>query len=940
MFTDSRTTRALIGGASLLPLALVMPLAAAGAAEPHSGPTAPPDSGIDAEVVVTGTRLQTNGFQTPTPVTATTAAELRAGAPNNLADALAQLPVFNGNLRSENPVTAAALGYNGQNLLNLRNVGTQRTLVLLDGRRVPTSNSLGSVDINMLPQTLVKRVDVVTGGASAAYGSDAVAGVVNFVLDTHFEGLKSDIQGGRSTYQDLPSRELSLTYGHGFLDGRVRLIASAEFANQSGVGPLGSTGRNWFDVPAGQIPNPAGGLPKIIVIGDIRNGLGTYGGLIPSGPLKGIQFLPGGVTAAFTPGSVVGTTFQSGGDGEKINIGFSPDQERANTFLHGEFDVHERLTLFAEGHVAHTDVTSAEFVNPQVGTANQFTIFRDNAFLPASVRSLMVADGAQSFPLGRFERDFPVVQIDTITDLKRVVLGGKGQLAGSWRYDLSGSYGQTDQEIAENNLTINRRLYAAADAVNNAAAQIVCRSTLAGLDPGCVPLDLFGVGSPSAAAIRYVTGDSIKYLKLKQSVLAFNLNGNLGERWRLGAGPVAVATGLEYRKERADQAVDPLSPLVTSFTGVRGGPPVQQGRPGSFNFFNPLPFAGSYDIKEGYLELGVPILNQRPLFRALDFDAAARRSVYTQSGGVTTWKAGFNWELNADLRLRLTKSQDIRGPNLLELFNAATQGSNNQVYQGKTTPTLQISAGNPDLKPEKAITLTYGVVYRPSGLAGLQMSLDYYDIAISNAIGMLTPQQTLDQCAAGNAMQCSQFTVTPQGTLIVHTNTLNLSIQKAAGYDFEAAYTEAGAGGQFSLHLLANHATAAYTQAPGSPVVPTLGETTTPRWRGTVHADFARSNWSAFIQERFIGRSVFLATNIEGIDTNNNTAPAIFYTDVSGSYRFSWTGEQQELFLSVNNLFNRDPPLVTLNPTTFSTPTSIAYDRIGRYFTAGLRVRF
>lgn len=927
-------------GAWLTALALAMPCATAGAAESQVAPIAPPDASIAEEVLVTGTRLQATGFETPTPVTAVTATGLRAAGPRNLADALVQLPAFNGSTRSEVPVSAATIGYNGQNLLNLRGLGPTRTLVLLDGRRLPTNNALGAVDINMLPQSLVKAVDVVTGGASAAYGSDAVAGVVNFVLDTHLEGLKSELQGGLSSHDDLPSRGLSLAFGHAFLDGRARIVASVEAASQAGLGPVAPTGRTWFDVPAGQIPNPAMGLPKTLVITDIRNGLGTYGGLIPSGPLKGTEFLPGGATTTFRPGSIVSSTFQSGGDGGKINIGFSPDQRRITTFVHGEIDTAEHLTLFAEGHLARTHVTANDIVNPQVGTANQFTIFRNNAYLPAPVLARMVAGGVQSFPLGRFERDFPVVQIEDITDMKRVVLGGRGKLGGSWRYELSGAYGQTDQEIAENNLTINRRLYAAADAVRNSAGQIVCRSTLAGLDPGCVPLNLFGAGSPSAAAISYVTGNSIKYLKLRQTVAALDVHGDLGERFQLSAGPIAVATGLEYRKESANQTVDPLSPLVTDFTGVRGGPLVQQGRPGAFNFFNPLPFSGSYTVKEGYLEVGVPLVKQRPWFHALNFDAAARRSDYTQSGGVTTWKAGLNWELNGDLRLRLTKSRDIRGPNLQELFNTPIQNSNNQIYQGRTTPTLQFTAGNPDLTPEKAITLTYGVVYRPSWLTGLQLSLDRYDIAISNAIGVLTPQQEIDQCAAGNALLCSQFTVTPQGTLRIKTNYLNLSIQKVAGYDFEAAYVAALAGGQLTLHVLANHETAAYSQVPGSAILPTLGETTTPRWRGTVQAAFARGSWSGFVQERYISRSVFDATKVEGIDTSLNTTPAIFYADLSLSYRLGWTDKHPELFGTVNNVFNREPPIATLNPTTFSTPTTIAYDRIGRYYTAGLRFQF
>ena len=936
--TIDRTSLRLLAGASLLGLGAGLALAAPAAAQTSQPPA--PATAVE-EVVVTGSRLQTSTFQTPTPVTATSAEDLKAAAPRNIADALTELPAFNNNTRSETPATAATGGTNGQNLLNLRGLGPARNLVLLDGRRLPATNSAGSVDVNVLPQSLVQRVDVVTGGASAAYGSDAVAGVVNFVLNTHFEGLKGEVQGGASTYADLPSGQASLAWGRSFFDGRGHLIASAEIAAQKGLDADETTGRYWFDHPAGQIPNPFGSRPKVIVIPDIRNRLGTYGGLITTGPLAGMRFLPGGQLAPFNTGNVVGSTFASGGDGAKINIAFSPDQLRSNAFLHGEFDVNEHLTLFAEGMYAYSHVTSGNYINPHTGTSNQFTIFSDNAFLPAPVRQALTTAGVTSFKMGRYESDFPLVEIETITDVERVVLGGRGAIGGGWRYDAYYTYGQTNQELRENNLSINRNLYAAVDAVRDpATGNIVCRSTLSGYDPGCAPLNLFGEGAPSQAAIDFVLGDSVKYLTIKQTVAAVNVNGDLGDRLQLGAGPIAVAAGLEYRKESADQTVDPLSPLTTDFTGVRGFPPSQQGRPGAFNFFNPLPLAGSYDIKEGYLEAGLPVLRDAPFARNLDINGAVRRAEYSQSGGVTTWKYGVNWEINDSVRLRFTKSQDIRGPNILELFNSATQNSNNQIYQGRTTQTLTINSGNPDLKPEKAITLTYGVVLRPAWVPGLQMSLDYYDIAITDAIGSLSAQQTIDQCAAGNQLLCQQITVTPQNTLIVLTHGLNLNIQKATGYDFEAVYSTQLADGRLSLRLLANHQTEAYVQAPGSAPTLNLGEPTSPDWRASLQARYVRGPWSLFLQERYISESKFDASKAEGVDTNDNTAPPIAYTDLSASYRFDWLGADQEAFVSVSNLLNQKPPVSTSNPTTFSTPSNAAYDRIGRYFTAGLRFRF
>jgi outer membrane receptor protein involved in Fe transport len=892
------------------------------------------------EVVVTGSRLPPSGFSTPTPVTTTSAEALRLAAARNLADALVQLPAFTGSTRSENPITAATFGANGQNLLNLRGLGPPRTLVLLDGRRMPASNSMGAVDINILPQALVRRVDVVTGGASAVYGSDAVAGVVNFVLDTSLRGARGELQAGVSGHGDVASGGGWIAVGQEGLGGRARFVASAEFAAQNGIDADQTTGRDWFDHPAGQIPNPVvGGRPSTLVIPDIRNALGTYGGLIPSGPLRGTQFLPGGVSAPFNPGALAGATFASGGDGAQINIAFTPDQQRETAFVRGELDATPQVTLFADVLYAHRRVGSGLFINPHTGSANQFTIFRDNAFLPPEVLARMVAAGVASIPLGRYERDFPLVEIVDVGDVARVAGGAKGALPGGWRYDLSLAYGRTDQELSENNLTINRRLYAAVDAVRDpASGRIVCRSTLQGLDPGCMPLNLFGEGSPSAEAIGYVTGDSVKDLTLQQTVAAATLTGALPSNLTLGAGPIALAGGVEWRRETADQTVDPLSPITTDLTGVRGAPASQQGRPGSFNFFNPLPLVGAYEVAEAFAEAGLPVLRDKPFARALDLNGAVRFTRYSQSGEVTSWKVGAIHSINDALGLRVTRSRDIRGPNILELFNPATQNSNNQVFHGVTTPALIITSGNPDLQPEKADTFTIGAVGRPA--PALQLSLDYYRIRIRDAIGSLTAERTVLECANGNQLLCNQITVTPAGTLIIQTRGLNLNLQETAGYDLEAAYAGQWRGGLGTLRLLVNHTTEDFIQPPDSARIEQLNQPISPRWRGVLQVRYERGDWGVFSQVRYLDRARFDPTRVDGVDTNDNQAPAIAYLDATVIWRPPIALNHAEVFVSGTNLLDQKPPVVTANPTTFSTPTSPAYDRIGRYLTAGVRFNF
>ncbi len=951
MFGNTQSRRALAYGVSLSVLACAAAAAQAqDAGTAAQAPITPADTSAPGaaadgsaggqDIVVTGSRIA-SGFTTPTPVTVASAAQLRAAAPRNLADALSQLPAFNGSLGDQNSVTVPTVGTAGQALLNLRNLGSNRTLVLLDGRRLPPTNSAGAVDVDVLPQALVKRVDVVTGGASAAYGSDAVAGVVNFILDNTFQGLKGEVQRGVSTYGDLPLVSGSLTYGTAFAGDRGHLVASAEFSHQNGLSATETTGRKWYDVAAGQIPNPVtGGVPANLVISDIRSSVGTYGGLISSGPLKGTQFLPGGIPAPFNFGTITGAQFQSGGDGARANLALAPNIRRANAFAHGEFEVSPALTLFAEGSYARSHVISDNDVNPNVGSSGQFTIFRDNAYLPASILARMITANVQSIPVGRWERDFPLPQIDTLTRMVRGSGGVKGNIGGPWNYDASYTYGETRQRIAENNLPIVRNLYAAADAVVNPAnGQIVCRSTLMGLDPGCQPLNIFGEGSPSQAAINYIIGDSIKYLRVRQQVAAINIRGNFGDKFQLGAGPISIAIGGEYRRESANQTTDPISPTTVDLTGIRGGPASLQGRAGGYQSFNPVPLAGRQNIKEGYAEIGVPVLKDLPFAEALDLNAAVRHTDYSLSGGVTTWKGGVNYQVVDFLRFRLTRSRDIRGPNILELFNGATYNNGTLIFKGSPVAAQIISSGNASLSPERADTLTYGTVIRVPFIRGLQASVDRYDISIKQAIATQAFQTVLDNCSAGVAAACALVTVTSSNTLILHVFSQNLNVQKATGYDFEINYARPAFGGQISLRLLTNLTTSSYLQAPGTPIQQLLGATVNPKWKANLQARYVNDRWSAFVQERYIGHAHSDPTKTEGVDINDNSVPHVYYTDIGATADVKLFGQPQEFFLSVNNLFNKAPPIVTANASNFSVPTTAAYDQIGRFFTVGIRFK-
>ncbi|TPG22414.1 hypothetical protein EAH87_00950 [Sphingomonas koreensis] len=909
------------------------------------------------DIVVTGSNLN-SGFRAPTPVTVTTAEDLQRSSPTNLADGLTKLPVFSGSLSTNSPGSNATAGTVGQNLLNLRGLGDNRNLVLLDGRRVVATNTDFAVDINTLPQNLVSRVDVVTGGASAAYGSDAVAGVVNFVLDTHFVGFKGEIDDGVSTYGDLPSDKISVAWGGSFLGDRLHIIASSETYVRKGLGSRDHNSRAWYSQPHGLIPNVVSDGPSNIVVPDIRTSNGSDGGLITSGPLKGIQFLANGATAPFDYGYDSSAGFQSGGDGHTPNFGFTPDQKRTSEFAHASFDISPTVSAYAEFGYAYSHTLFLNNSQPYTGASYQFTIFRENPYLPASIAAQMDANNVKSFTLGRYLSDFPEFGIETNSRVTREAIGLKGKdLFGraNWNWEVGYSAGQTKQYLAETDIGDLRKIYASADAVTNPqTGQIVCRSQYynsagtfvpggTGLDPGCQPINYLGVNSVDPALVDSVIGESYKELLLHQDVFSAKLAGDLGDSFSLGAGPISFATGFEYRHESANQTSDAVSQSTIDFTGLRGGPAALNGKAGGYRFFDPLPFSGSQSVEEGFLELGVPVLKDVPFAQSLNLDGAVRYTHYSLAGNVVTWKGGVDYEPVDGVRFRGTVSRDVRAPNLLEIFNTALQNSQNLLYpssgNGTTTPTIFITSGNPDLKPERALTQTYGVVLSPSFAPGLHFSADYYKIKLKGAIGTLTPQNVIDYCAAGQQSYCSLVTYN-DGVVRVSLQPLNLSVLEVSGLDFELSYHLPVFGNPLSVRLLANRALDNFSQAPNAIPLQVLDSATAPKWKGQLQVNYAVDNLSLFVSERYISPVKMDPNKIEGVFTDDNHVPAVFYTDATLTYRINAMGGKNELFLTAENLFNKAPPIDVIPPTSTSNPTNAAYDRIGRYLTAGVRFSF
>jgi outer membrane receptor protein involved in Fe transport len=961
-------------------LAVVLTLAApcvtlaAGADAPGpSTPAGAPEPDLLQEVVVTGSRLPAS-FRAPTPVTTYSAEQLALVSPNDIATALAQTPALSDSiLSSQAGSVSGAAGTNGQSLLNLRGLGVNRTLVLLNGQRLGTTNVQDSVDVNIIPQALLKRVDVVTGGASASYGSDAVAGVVNFVLDTNYQGFKADVSAGTTTYGDGTNGNITLAYGKAFGDD-VRLIAGASFYKTGGIG-LPPTGRNWNDNPDVGYPNPvAGTLPTLVIEPDGRSSDGTYGGLITG--VKGCttaackalvnqQFGPGGTLEAFHQGANAGASYASGGDGATIPFGISPAMDRENAYLRTEWDVNSNLTLFVDGLFNRTYTSLDGQYAYQTGTV-QFTIFPNNAYLPASVASVFAANPSlTSFTLGRFSHDLGDEIDDTLEEVGRVSFGAKGHINDRWSFDVSlaQQYTVNDLDVIE---PINRNLYAAADAVVNPAnGQIVCNSTLQGLDPGCVPVNLFGPGAVSAAARSYIEGVNRGDTIFGQTSFEANLRGDLGDHFTLGAGPISVATGIAYHHDNADRHVDALSSINTDCTGLRGCPATYQGRYGGYQFYNPSALHGSSSATEGYAEVGIPLLKGLPLIQSLNVDLAIRETDYSISGPQDSWKMGLQWSVNSSLMFRGTASQDVRAPDVLELFNSgSTKVSFDLFPYSSATTQSRISAvnatvGNPDLLPEISHTVTAGMVFTPSFLRGFQTSVDYYKIELDHAIESLISQGVVDGCALISKTYCSYITInqvpitninqvtTATTGLVVTGPTQNVGVEGTSGVDLESAYTQPLGAGIITGRLIGNYLLSenlptAITGCAQASLVGAiggcLGQNGYPRWKANVSVHYDAPRFGVFLQERFIAGGKADPWDIQGVTITRNEVPTIAYTDLTLNYNVG-SKSHGEVYLTVTNLFNRDPPTTITSAGAFDSITSYdVYDLLGRRFVLGFRL--
>jgi len=767
--------------------------------------------------------------------------------------------------------------------------------------------------------------------------------------------VKAKLQGGITDRSDNGNVEASLAGGMN-LGERGHIMGSIEYYKANKVESYKDRDwyQNWGTVDVGGPTQPA------VIARNVSSRLYTAGGLIvlPGSQLNMTQFLTGGTAAPFQNGSLVGTTRQVGGttfyddviSKEQDQTGqgsLFPDTERGSVFLHGDYDFNDNWNgyfqyLYGQNLVDYTS-TGAHMET----AAWRGTIYNDNAYLPASVRQIMIQEGrggpTTGVPFFRYasKLDHARARGEQDNDLNSMTVGTKGNV-GDVRINAYYQYGRSKSVYTAIDFPRLDRLYRSLDAVRNGAGQIVCRSTLTNPGNGCVPINLFGVNSASQAARAYVSGSAFANQTIKQDVAAATLRGS---PFATAAGPVQVAMGYEHRREGLKQVVSPLSTITQDGGGARGFPASLIGVQGGYFLGNSTPANASYQVNEGFAEVQVPLVRDQAWAYSLEFNAAGRVTHYSTAGTVWTYKAGLDYAPVRDVRFRGTLSRDIRAPSLGELYLPQAQTIaavlDRQNNNASVTATIQLP-GNPNLRPEKSDTKTVGIVFTPTFLRGFSASVDYYDMKIKDAIGRLSNQLTVDQCAAGNAAVCSLITRNNGAISLISTPNLNLATLKTRGVDVEANYSFGlgeifGTPSRASLRALASYVAKLETTTKGSAPVDRADQTP---FQTTLSANFDIGRFSALIQERRVGPRQ-IDTTYSPSFIGRNRIGAVWYTDLNVNYRLGGALEGVEIFAAANNLFDRAPPTGNVTFGVGGAPTLVQfYDVVGLYVTGGVRFKF
>lgn len=892
-----------------------------------------------ADIVVTGTRLQT-GFVSPQPVTILSGKALDARAGTNIAATLTELPQFSA---TNTPTSSrSSIGTTGLNVLNLFALGGNRTLLLVDGRRLPIDVGAGNAaDSNQIPSVMVDRIDVVTGGASAQYGSEAVAGVVNVILKDKFEGIRLNVQEGVTQYGDGGNTLVSGLIGHQFGD-HLRVIAAAEYEDSEGMG--NQLERAWGRQQVGLVSlgtARVAGQPAQMFAGHVAPNNVTVGGIIQPGAnqpagLVGQQFAPGGALGPFD----FGTRYGPLSAGTASNVGVCDNcynqlqvpLKRTTAFGRISYDTDGDTTFWAQFsyyHLVPQAVSGYTYYLPNL------TLLANNPYLPASVASQV---GANGLLIGTTNGAIGTAKQAGYHQQNVAAIGARGKFAKSWKWDISAQHGFNLLENKQANEVNVGNYVAATYAVKDGSGNIVCGPLatnpnrglanafqLANVQSGCVPFNVIG-GTPSQAAIDYVTATETNRITNFQNSITGNLSGTLFE---LPAGPLAVAVGFDIQQNKAKFGRDPLA--------------------GSFNIGNQLGFTANRTVYEVYGETDIPVITDVPLIKALNVNGAVRYAHYTDIGNNVPWKVGATWDLTSWFRLRVTESHDIRAPSFLESglgFSGAAPLRNPITGVTALTPFIYAPGRNFNVGPEKSKFLSVGGVLTPQGaLRGLRASVDYFDINVSNRIANQGAQFILDECfLRNNQSLCSLITRdnSALGFSQVSTPSINYGNLLTRGMIYNFQYTkdlnDAGLAGVIGLTASATNTWHLSTITPLS-TIDNAG-VQVPKWKWNATVNYAINNVSAYVELVGFNHTYYSATLQDPSQSgysassptsiNDNRFKGANYLNAGVSID---VGKKFTIYGTIDNIGNLQPPANVLYSSAG------VYDIFGRRFKAGVRLK-
>lgn len=852
-------------------------------------------------VTVTGTRLRLARPDGAYPLTVVDRDALEQSGQAFVGEFLQRLPFMGGSPLSTSTGRRGEGGQLSRGIatVELRGLGETRTLVLVDGRRfVPGgAGASGVVDLNMIPLAQVARIEILKTGASVEYGADAVAGVVNIVTVQERDGVRLTAHGRVTDEGDGEQGRASVLLGHSGSLGHVNV--GLEFVDQASV----SKGARAFSEQRQTLDGPDN---RIVFDGSSAPPRGNFA--TSAGRLTLIEGEDGDRVSDFRP-------FINGG-AETDRFNFNPFEdlrqpaERLSAFAHGRLEPSPAFGLFGQAFYHQRDSRTQLAPLPFFTTREEgVVVSAQNVFNPfgetlTDVRRRLVEAGPREF-----------VQDNEAWHL----VAGLDGLVGQWLWDVSISHGRNELSQRKTGDLLDSRLARAlGPSFRDAQGAPVCGTPEAPID-GCVPLNLFGgPGSIDAAMLEYVGADVRDSGFNEQTVVGANAGGDLFE---LPAGPLAVALGYEYRDEDAADVPDPQTVAGNTTGSARGVT------------------RGGFTTNALYVQLGLPVLRDRPAAEALDLELGARLVEHSSFGSEEVFKAGVFWRPVGGLGFRAAYSEAFRAPNVRELFGGQTQANptvedpcadfseldplqiercvdqgvpadGSFAQTGEETP--EVSGGNPELLPETARIVTAGVSWRPFAEADLTLDLDYYSIEIDDGIAGLGANTILEQClATGAAAFCGRIDRDVGGAITEVSATLqNLASETAEGLDLALGYRHAGLGGQWQHRLLVSHVLERRLVAfPGAEPFAGAGEFdednfgAIPRWRGSVGTQFQRGPWRLGYDAQWIGAlderggEVFPGT-VNRIDD-------VLYHDLFAEY--SWRG-RAALTLGVDNLTDVQPP--------------------------------